>query len=132
MPNPPDEQRCQATSRQTGKRGRLKAIAPSKFCYYHGAHALGNKHGTGVPKETPRPPGAGGRPPKGSANAMTYGAYTAKMPAEMEPLREDLLIRYLRDVDNPTEIDKRMVERAATYDAKLELSPPSERRIRPR
>ena len=116
---PSDVNRCAATSRQTGKRCKLKAIPPSKFCFYHGAHSLGNKHGKGVPKGTPKPPGAGGPPPKGNANALTHGAYTSKMPPEMKQMRESLLIRYMRAVDNPTEVDQRTVERVATLDAKL-------------
>jgi len=124
---PPDEKRCAGTNRQTGKRCRRKAIPPSKFCFYHGAHNLGNnlgnKHAVGNKgNREHRPEGAGGRPPKGNANALTYGAYTSKMPPEMRALREDLVIRYMRAVDNPSEVDQRTVERVATLDAKLEFA----------
>ena len=72
-----------------------------------------------MPKGTPKPPGSGGPPPKGSTNAMTTGVATPKMPAHMEPLREALLIRYQRAIENPTEMDQMSLERAATFEAKL-------------
>ena len=75
----PDEKRCQGTSRTTGKRCGLKAIPPSKYCQYHGAQALGHKGGSGAPKGMPQTPGSGGPPPKGSTNAMTYGAFTTQL-----------------------------------------------------
>jgi len=119
MALPPDEDRCQALSRQSGEQCKLRRIPPSKFCKFHGGQNVGGDGGPGVPKGTPKPPGSGGPPPKGSTNAMTYGAYTSKMPPEMQALREELVIRYMRAVDNPTEIDKMALERAATFEAKL-------------
>lgn len=115
----PDDKRCQGTSRTTGKRCGLRAVPPSRFCFYHGAQALGNKGGRGVPKGTPKPPGSGGPPPKGSANAMTTGVATPKMPARMEDVRQALLMRYLREFENPTEIDRMSLGRAAAVEAKF-------------
>ncbi len=110
--------RCKGLSRRTGERCKNLAWPGSDYCRSHGAQALGHK-GKSRPKGSPKPPGSGGRPPKGNTSAMTYGAYTNKMPAEMKALRESLLIRYMRAVDSPTDIDQMTLERAAALETKL-------------
>ena len=73
----PDDIRCRGRKRKTGERCRLPAAEGSEFCPYHGGGIRRSR--AGAPKGTPKPPGAGGPPPKGSTNAMTYGAFTTQL-----------------------------------------------------
>ena len=114
--DPPDDIRCQGRKRITGERCRLAAVDGSEFCAYHGG---GNRSAKGVPKGTPQPPGAGGPPPKGNTNAMTYGAYTPRMPAHLEPLRQMYVERFTRALANPNPFDIEGIERAAGLQTKF-------------
>jgi len=110
---------CKGFSRTTGLPCKNHAVDGSDYCKFHGGGAVGKKTGKGVPKGTPKPPGSGGPPPRGSTHSITYGAYTSKMPPEMRALREELVIEYFSAVDNPTKIDKMTLERAASLETKL-------------
>jgi hypothetical protein len=114
--------RCKATSKQSGKRCKNKAVRGSDYCRLHGGGAVGNKGGKGVPKGTPKPPGAGGPPPKGNTNALKHGAYSSRLPAEEIPLYEELLARYKKDVHEPSETDLMTLERLALYETKLRVA----------
>jgi hypothetical protein len=111
--------RCKATSRQSGERCKCKAASGSDYCRLHGGGAVGNKGGKGVPKGTPKPPGAGGPPPKGSTNAWKHGAYSSRLPAEQVPLFEEILADYMTDVPTPSATDRRTLVRLAIYETKL-------------
>jgi len=77
------KRRCRGLSRHTGERCRNKAAPGSNYCKFHGAQALGNKGGG--KKGQPKPPGAGGPPPKGNTNAVKHGGYSARLlPDEQE------------------------------------------------
>ena len=112
----PDEIRCKGV-KKSGERCSLPAAEGSEFCPYHGGGIRRSKGG--APKGTPQPPGAGGPPPKGSANAMSYGAYTTKMPGHLESLRQMYLERYVRAVANPDPFDLDALDRAAVLQAKF-------------
>ena len=58
----------------------------------------------------------------GSANAMTHGAYTPKMPEKQQALCDIVLAQYMRDVVNPSETDKMALERAAMLEAKVRFA----------
>ena len=80
-----ERRRCKGIARLTGKPCRKTAVPGSDYCRLHGGGAVGNKGGKGVPKGTPRPPGAGGSPPKGNTNAVKHGGYSARLlPEEQE------------------------------------------------
>ena len=111
--------RCKATSRQSGERCKNKAVRGSDYCRFHGGGAVGNKGGKGVPKGTPKPPGAGGPPPKGNTNALKHGAYSSHLPPEQRPLFEEILADYMTDVPNPSATDRRTLIRLAIYETKL-------------
>ncbi len=118
-----DEDRCQALSRQSGQRCKLRRIPPSKFCKFHGGQNVGgpgNRQAKGVPKGTPKPPGSGRGAPKGSARAMTTGVATTKMPAHLVELRETILAGYMRDVEAPNFADSMALGRAASIEAKFQ------------
>jgi hypothetical protein len=111
--------RCKATSRQSGERCKNKAVRGSDYCRLHGGGAVGNKGGKGVPKGTPKPPGAGGPPPRGNTNALKHGAYSSHLPPEQRPLFEEILADYMTDVPNPSATDRRTLIRLAIYETKL-------------
>jgi len=50
---------------------------------------------------------------------MTTGVATPKMPARMEDVRQALLVRYVREFENPTEIDRMSLGRLAAVEAKF-------------
>ena len=78
---------------------------------------MGKKNGKGVPKGTPRPKGAGGRP-VGNHNALKHGAFSPRLLPDEQPAYEHFLEEYLRDVHNPSVTDRRAVERLAVLEAK--------------
>jgi len=113
------KRRCKALSRQSGKPCKNKAVRGSDYCRFHGGQAVGNKGGKGRPKGSPKPAGAGGPPPKGSANAWKHGAYSSRLPADQVPLFEAILEEYMTDVPNPSATDRRALVRLAIYETKL-------------
>ena len=113
------ERRCKGTSRRTGEPCKNRAFKGSDYCWFHGAKALGNKGGKGRPKGSPKPPGAGGPPPKGNTNALKHGAYSSHLPLEQVPLFEEILAEYMTDVSNPSATDRRALVRLAIYETKL-------------
>ena len=113
------EKRCKGICRHTGEPCKRRAELGSDYCWYHGAQALGNMGGKGVPKGTPKPLGAGGPPPRGNTHAMTHGAYTQKLPAAQVSFFEEILAEYMGDVPNPSATDRRGLVRLAMYEAKL-------------
>jgi hypothetical protein len=62
MVNEPQKIRCKAKSKRTGKQCQQWAVIGYQVCYHHGAN----------------PKNRGGAP-KGSKNAMTYGAYINRL-----------------------------------------------------
>ena len=114
-----ERRRCKGIARLTGKPCRKSAVPGSDYCRLHGGGAVGNKGGKGVPKGTPKPPGAGGPPPKGNANAWKHGAYSSHLPPEQRPLFEEILADYMTDVPNPSATDRRTLIRLAIYETKL-------------
>ena len=114
-----ERRRCKGIARLTGKPCRKSAVPGSDYCRLHGGGAVGNKGGKGVPKGTPKPPGAGGPPPKGNANAWKHGAYSSHLPPEQRPLFEEILADYMTDVPNPSATDRRALVRLAIYETKL-------------
>jgi len=65
-----------------------------------------------------RPPRGTGAP-KGNTNALKHGAYSSRLPAEQEPLFDEILAEYMTDVPNPSVTDKMALVRLATYETKL-------------
>jgi len=112
-----DKRICKSFSRKTGKPCKNQAVEGSDYCKFHGGGALGSKGG--APKGTPKPPGSGGRPPKGSANAWKHGAYSSRLPEEQVPLFEEILADYMTDVPSPSATDRRALVRLAIYETKL-------------
>jgi hypothetical protein len=83
--NTSEKRRCKGISRQSGERCKNKAVPSSNYCKFHGGGAVGHKKAGGRPKGLPKPPGAGGPPPKGNTNAVKHGAYSARLlPDEQE------------------------------------------------
>ena len=113
------KRKCKGTSRATGEPCKNRAFKGSDYCRFHGAQALGNKGGKGRPKGSPKPPGAGGPPPKGNTNAWKHGAYSSHLPPEQVPLFEEILADYMTDVSNPSATDRRTLIRLAIYETKL-------------
>ena len=117
-----DDKRCIGLNRQTGERCKNKPFPPSKYCRFHGAQNLDGKGGPGRAKGSPKVPGSGGRPPLGNANAMTHGANTPKVPAEMQTLRDSIFIRYTGDAKDISETDLMAFERVAGIEAKFRFA----------
>ena len=114
------KKRCKGTSRRTGEPCKNRAFKGSDYCQFHGAQALGNKGG--AKKGTPKPPGAGGPPPKGSTNALKHGAYSTRLPPDEQPIYEAYLEEYLDDVPNPSVTDRRALERLAILETKWHVA----------
>ena len=113
---PPDDIRCERV-KKSGERCRLAAAEGSDFCPYHGGGI--RRSNAGAPTGSPKLPDSGGPPPKGSANAMTYGAFTPKLPAHLVAVRDRILAGYRGDMVNPNYADEMALERVASLEAKF-------------
>jgi len=123
---PDDEDRCQALSRQTGKRCKLRRIQPSKFCKFHGGQNVGgpgNRKSKGNFKPgDPKPPGSGRGAEPGNTRAMSHGATTTAMSPAMQTLADSILIRYTSGAESISEPDMMAFERVAGIEAKFRLA----------
>jgi hypothetical protein len=113
---------CKATSRQSGKRCRNKAVRGSDYCRFHGGQAVGNKGGGGRPKGTPKPPGAGGPPPIGNTSSVRHGAYSARLLPDEQPHFEMIKEAFETELGGEEKLsasDHLLIFRLAMFGAKI-------------
>jgi hypothetical protein len=111
MPIKRDKKRCHAKSKQTGEQCRNWAVTGYSVCRFHGAG--------GRPK-IPKP--VGGKVPKGNNNARKHGAFSPRLLPDEQPVYEQFLEEYLRDVPNPSVTDRRALERLAVLETKWHMA----------
>ena len=117
------KRRCKGTSRRTGEPCKNRAFKGSDYCQFHGAQALGNKGG--AKKGTPKPPGAGGPPPKGSTNALKHGAYSPRLLPEEQEHYERIKAAFEEELGGEEKLsasDRLLVFRLATNGAKITVA----------
>ena len=115
--------RCKGLLRHTGERCRGKAVKGSDYCRRHGAQALGNKGG--AKKGTPKPPGAGGPPPKGNTNAVKHGGYSARLLPDEQEHYERIKAAFEEELGGEEKLsasDRLLIFRLATNGAKITVA----------
>jgi len=117
------KRRCKGTSRQTGEPCKNRAFKGSDYCRFHGAQALGNKGG--AKKGTPKPPGAGGPPPKGNTNGVKHGGYSARLLPDEQEHYERIKATFEEELGGEEKLsasDRLLIFRLATNGAKITVA----------
>lgn len=117
------KRRCKGLSRATGERCNCKAAKGSDYCRFHGAQALGNKGG--ARKGSPKPPGAGGPPPKGNTNAVKHGGYSARLLPDEQEHYERIKAAFEEELGGEEKLsasDRLLIFRLATNGAKITVA----------